>query len=204
MIILRFLFNAHRKAGTIEGSRFQVTELKRELKELGLEPAEIARNLDYLVQNEWILRESDPYVMTRGGRTISSKRVTYRISSRGIDLFQGPSQFQRAGSPFSVSVIQNAPGIIQVGNFNYVNIQFRDLYLALDSLAQAILTSDKVPAQEQLDRVADIRTLQAQLSKSATDKTVAQKLWSSIETIGKVGAFVAFVERVASLMHSVL
>ena len=90
-MILVFLFNVHRKAGTIEGSKFQITELKRELKELGLAPAEIARNLDYLVQNEWILRDSDPYVMTRGGSTISSKRVTYRISSKGIDLFQGPS-----------------------------------------------------------------------------------------------------------------
>jgi len=83
-------------------------------------------------------------------------------------------------------------------------VQGNDVYLAVDWIVKTILTSDKVPAQEQLDRVADIRTLQAQLSKSATDKTVAQKLWSSIETIGKVGAFVAFVERVASLMHSVL
>ena len=170
IIDAEFLSNAHRKAGTIEGGRFQISELKRELKELGLNPAEIARNLDYLVQNEWILRDTEPYVMTREGRTISSKRVTYRISSRGIDLFQGPSQFQRAGSPFSLSVIQNAPGIIQVGDVNYVNLQFRDLYLALDSLAQAILTSDKLSPWEQFERVADIRTLQAQLSKSVPDK----------------------------------
>ncbi len=52
LTILRFLYDAHRKAGTLSGGRFQIRELKRELKESGLSPAEITRNLDYLVQNE--------------------------------------------------------------------------------------------------------------------------------------------------------
>ena len=135
---------------------------------------------------------------------ISSKKVTYRISSRGIDIFQGPSLFQRPGSPFGLSIVQNAPGIIQIGPYNLVNVAFRDLYQSLESLAQAILTSDKISAQEQVERLADIRALQAQLSKPIQDRTVIQRLWSAIETIGKIGAFAAFVERIAALVSPLL
>ena len=198
--ILRFLYDTHRKAGTRSGGRLQINELKRGLRGLGLKPAEITRNLDYLVQNEWVVEETQAYTLTRRGQVFSSKRTTYRISSRGIDLFQGPSQFQAPGSLYGMNIVQTAPGIIQVGSFNFVNSEFLDIFNALDSLGQAVATTDLIPGDEKLATLADIKTMQAQLMKPEPEKTVLRTMWSSIQRAGQIGAFVSFVERIGRLV----
>ncbi len=142
--------------------------------------------------------------MKRSGRTITSKRVTYRISSRGIDLFLGPSQFQAPGSLYGINIVQNAPGIIQVGSFNFVNARFRDLYKSLDSLGRVILVSDQLQWEDKIRILVDVRTLQAQLMRPDPNGAVLRQLWSSIRTAGSIGAFAALIERISELLASLI
>lgn len=198
--ILRFLYESHRKAGSLSGGRFKITDLKGELKADGLKPAEITRNLDYLVQNGWVVRDAKPIIIIRKGTPISSEQVTYRISSRGIDLFQGESQFQAPGSFYGINIVQNAPGVVQVGSFNYVDARFRELYHELDSLARTVLLSDSISDEEKWLVFSDVKTLQTQLMKEEPDPPILRRAWSGIEKLGRIGASAVLVERVWSLL----
>ncbi len=198
--ILRFLYESHRKAGSLSGGRFKITDLKRELKAGGLKPAEITRNLDYLVQNEWIVRDVKPFTIFRNKTPVSSEQVTYRVSSRGIDLFQGESQFQAPGSLYGINIVQNAPGVIQVGSFNYVDGRFRELYAELDSLTRTALLSDAISDEEKWLTLAEVKTMQAQLMKQDPDPSILRKAWSRIDNLRKVGAFALLIEKAWNLL----
>ncbi len=200
IVILRFLYESHRKAGSLSGGRFKITDLKRELKAGGLKPAEITRNLDYLVQNEWVVKDAKPITIVRNKTPISSEQVTYRVSSRGIDFFQGESQFQAPGSFYGINIVQNAPGVIQVGSFNYVDGRFRELYLELDSLARTALLSENISDEEKWLALADVKTMQAQLMKKEPDPSILRKAWSRIDNLRRVGAFALLVEKAWRLL----
>jgi hypothetical protein len=200
LAILRFLYESHRKAGSLSGGRFKILDLKRELKARGLKPAEITRNLDYLVQNEWVVRDAKPITIVRSKTPVSSEQVTYRVSSRGIDLFQGESQFQAPGSLYGISIVQNAPGVIQVGSYNYVDGTFRDLYDNLDSLARTAMLSDSISDEEKWLTLAEVKTMQAQLMKREPDPTILRKAWSRIDSLRKVGALALLIEKAWNLL----
>ena len=59
---------------------------------LGYSPPETAHNLEYLIQNSWIDKETEPYTGPRS-RTFGTQRELYNISAKAVDLFEEGSMF---------------------------------------------------------------------------------------------------------------
>src|SRR5665647_2522404 len=92
--ILKHLFTIHQKARGIKSTSTGMRDLKEALKTQGYKENEIVSNLDYLTQTEWVVKEEEEYPLQRGNATINVKNVTYKISEKGINHFQGASKFQ--------------------------------------------------------------------------------------------------------------
>lgn len=92
-LILRFLYSTHERARGVRSTAIEVSKIKRVLKKEELKEREIASNLDYLIQRGWVLEEQEEYSFSRRGRTIRAQRVSYNISDKGMNHFQGPSKF---------------------------------------------------------------------------------------------------------------
>jgi hypothetical protein len=203
-MILSFFYYRHKSARSLRGLR--ISKVKQELKRKGLDDKQIISNLDYLIQNGWIVKEEgEPYqIKTNKGIIATRKSPYYKISSIGIDHFEGPSKFQRIQNKFAGINITNIQGIIQLGDGNVVNAEFKDLYLYLGLLAEEIKRSDKFPDQDKLNYQAEIDTVRAQLSKPIPDKSIIQKSWEKIKVLSTISSLINLFEKIAKLIEPLL
>ena len=132
-IILKFLYDVHRKARSMKSARVPISKLKSELKKLGLKEHEIVSNLDYLIQAGWVKVESEEVEFkTPKGFTKRQKREYYKISDSGINYFEGPSKFQRVEKSVYGINVTNIQGVTVIGDQNViVNTKYLDLYRSL-------------------------------------------------------------------------
>ncbi len=182
--ILEVLYKKHRESGQVK--KYLITELRRLLKEeLGLTPAEISHNLDYLIQSEWIVKMREPYT-GRAAQAYGTKRETHRISSKGIDLFEGGSPFSMPESYHAINV-SGERNIVQVGFGNYANVKYQDLQMALESLLQGVVISEDISAEHKVQTVADVKSIQSQLLKPEQDETLLNRIKGKLEWLGNIG-----------------
>jgi hypothetical protein len=198
-IILRSLYELHQKSGTRTGSKLKLTEIKKLLKKENLSPKEIIRNLDYLIQNGWINEEREKYQFRKGRSIFNSERKFYKISSVGIDHFQGPSKFQKVESNKGIN-IKNIQGIIQIGEGNYVNANYRDLYQNLNLLNEEIKKKINFSDEEKLNFQADIETIKSQLSKLNPDKKIIKSIWAKLERLANVNSIASLFIKISKLI----
>jgi len=144
--ILDFLYKVHKSARGRESTRVSRSELKTELKKLGLKESEIASNLDYLIQSGWVKVEfEESEFKTPKGFVRKQKKEYYKISDIGINYFEGPSKFQRVEKSISGINITNIQGVTIIGDQNIVvNTQYIDLFRKLSLLSEAVRNSSLI------------------------------------------------------------
>lgn len=176
---------------------YQIRELKRLIRtELGFTPAEIQHNLEYLIQNSFIRKWQQPYPGPQSQR-YGGKRTLYKLTTKGMDLFEGPSPFSAEGLYAGV-VIRGDSNIVQVGQGNIANIEYKDLFAALEDLKQGVKISEDIPDEQKIYAVADISAIQTQLVRSTPDPTLLKRL------LGRVRDTIALSGGLASLFSTVI
>ncbi len=115
-------------------------EVKKGMKGLSVMEKRIVSNLTYLLQNRWVEQEVRQFIVQPGGRSVMTRKVLYRISSAGINRYEGPSAFERTEWMAGIN-ITNVHGVTIIGNDNVVSSQFTELYRNLDLLGSEIRAS---------------------------------------------------------------
>lgn len=202
-IILKFFYDAHKRARSLKSARLKISAVKKDLKQQGLTEQEIVRNLDYLIQTGWLLKETESYQLRTERGIVTTKTEHFKISDKGIDHFEGASKFQRA-HPLTGINITNIQGVTIVGDGNVVNAQYSDLYGNLSLLAEEIMKSDEFSDEEKLNYRAEINTIKSQLSKTSPDKSIVAKAWNKLKALATVAATASFFEKVKVLIELLL
>ncbi len=179
--ILQLLYEEHERSGTLR--RYLWSDLRMKVRnELSFDPPETTRNLDYLIQNDWIHEERQPYE-----GLYRKEKKTYGISAKAIDLFQGDSMFS-SGLSIQGMVVAGDNNIIQIGANILVQTQYQDLQESLSALLQWAILSDDLLDEQKIQLAADIKALQAQLIKPEQDETLLNRLRSKISWVGDVAS----------------
>jgi len=202
-LVLKFLFSKYKKSRSVSGAGVGRREIKQALKEKGLKEQEIAGNLYYLIQSGWVEEERKTFPITRGGGTIKAETVSYRITDKGINHFEGPSKFQRAQKLAGIN-ITNIQGVTVVGDGNYVYNQYSNLYRSLDLLGEEIRQTDTLSDEEKLNYQAEIETIKSQLLKPNPDRSILRTAWNVLKGVATVGGVVSALEKVRALIQPLL
>lgn len=185
--ILRYLYEVHRKARSPRSAGKGVRDLQRELKQRhGYKQQQVATNLDYLVQQNWV-REDVTSRMYRapGGTLQAAEKVTYKITHVGIDKLQYPSVFKRSELDRMKINVTNVGGVTVVGDGNVVNTHFANLSRELENL-RGKFNDSALSDAEKLIVVSDIESLLAQLQKPEPNSTVVSSLWEGIQRVAAI------------------
>ncbi len=205
-LILKYLYNIHKKARSLKSARKKISEIKEELKKYGLKEQDIISNLDYLIQCGWVKSEEEIiHFKTPKGFTKEQKKQYFKISDAGISYFEGTSKFQKIEKTYSGININNVQGVINIGDNNIiVNEQHADLYKNLDLLSKVIRSSDKLTDEEKLNYVSEIETIKAQLSKTNPDRNIIKRAWKRMKPLATISGIASFFEKTSKLVSILL
>jgi hypothetical protein len=204
--ILTELYQTHKNARGLTGSRLSISELKRALKKYGLHDREIIRNLDYLVQSGWVVVEKDiSHFETPRGFVKQIEKKYFKISDTGINYFEGISKFQKVQKSYAGINITNINGVTILGGGNtVVNTHYADLYKQLCLLSEVVKKSGQLSDEEKLNYVGEIETVKAQLMKTDPDKNIIKKVWAKLKPLATVAGIVSLFEKIAKLISILL
>lgn len=201
--ILAYMFDEHRKSRAVNPGRRKISEIKAAMRTQGFTPQEIVRNLDYLVQTGWIVREEERYPVMSGRRPVMATQPYFKISDKGINHIAGPSKFQKIERYEGINV--SAVGsVVVVGGNNVVNASYTELYGSLGILGEAIKASDKLTNEQKLNAQAEIETIKNQLVKSEPDRTTLQRAWDALRTVATLEGVAAAATRVYGFLRPLL
>ncbi len=191
--ILQHLYEEHRESATRK--RYRWMDLRMKVRtELGFAPAETTRNLDYLIQNEFIAKDTEPYTGAKGIR-LAKEREFYRISSKAMEFFEGESMFS-AGPSLQGLVVAGDHNIVQVGVNVFAHPKYRDLQTALESLLHGVILTEDLPSDRKFQAIADIKAIQAQLLKPEPEGVFLNKLKEGISWLAKFAGLSNFLMNV--------
>ncbi len=176
-------------------------EIKKAMKAFNVMEKRIVSNLTYLLQNQWVEEEVRQFIVQPGGKPVMTRKVLYRISSAGINRYEGPSAFERTERMAGIN-ITNVHGVTIIGNDNVVSNQFTELYRNLDLLGSEIRASAELDDRAKLTYQAEIETIKSQLMKEEPDRGIVGRAWDALKTAATIGGAAAMVERVHSLLHT--
>jgi DNA-binding PadR family transcriptional regulator len=200
--ILKFLYMVRNKARSLSSIATTITEIKKALKPLGITQNQIVKNLDFLVQNGWVIEviEKRTYISPKGFEFPSEKKL-YKLSDAGINYFEGPSKFTTT-SRFSGINISNVSGIVILGNNNIVRSEYVDLFKKLDQLENAVKLNTQLTTEEKLSIQADIQVIKDQLIKVTPDKNIIQRAMESISFLGSIPGMTELFKMVSDLISN--
>ncbi len=188
--ILRLLYDQRIASGTRK--RYLWSELRGSVRtRLRFTPAEATHNLEYLIQNGWIEKETEPYTGPRS-RAFGKERELFGISAKTIDLFEEGSVFS-SKPPLQEIVVAGNQNIVQVGPNTFAHVTYGDLQSALLALLQAITLSEELSPEQKIGAIADVKTVQAQLLQPEPDRTVLDKLKVGLSSLANVAGISNFV-----------
>jgi len=198
--ILRFLYRVHGAARGPKGVAIGIREIQKALKEYEIKSSEVNSNLDYLIQKDWIKKVIEQRTFTtKRGTTQQAEKITYKISYIGIDRLEGASTY-KIDSSFSKINITNINGVTVIGSGNVVNSKFTDLSRFLSELERNINETKELNEEEKLNILADIGSIQNQLSKPKPNFDVIKTIWKGVEKAVTVGGFAQLVAQIGHLL----
>jgi hypothetical protein len=201
--ILGFLYSIHQKARGVKSTSIGISKIKQALKKQGFKSQKVVSNLDYLVQTKWVIKEVEEYSLKRGGVPIKAKTVTYKISEKGINHFQGVSKFQTVHKFENIN-ITNIQGVAVVGESNVVYNQYTELFRHLDLLDTEIQKSDKLTDEDKLSSHADIETIKSQLGKSKPNREILKTAWQGVKAAATIGGAIGLCQTITTLIAPLL
>lgn len=203
--ILRFLHQRHKTTKSISKLPIGIRDLQSEMKKQhGMSQSDVASNLDYLIQVQWVrevVKERD--FTTPKGMKVSQEQVKYKISDTGINHLESGTVFKKQQAASHVN-ITNIKGVTVLGDGNIVNAQFTDLSRAIDELDRAVAESSALSDEQKLDASADLSTIRAQIAKKNPDRTILGVAWTSLKAIATVGGVASAAERVGHLISGLI
>lgn len=195
--ILRHLYSVHGRARGPKGVAVGIRDLQRNMKEHGIKQADTNSNLDYLLQKGWAKKVVERRTFTtKGGTTQDRETTRYKISDIGIDRLEGASMYRREES-FSRINVTNIHGVTVIGTGNVVNAELTDLSRTLSELEKAVTESGSLSDEEKLNVVADLGTIQSQLSKPKPHGNIIRNIWSGIKKVLTAAEFAEFVTKIS-------
>lgn len=205
--ILEYFYSLHKKASFPKNARKSIKEIKLELKS-ELEGKDIVRNLQYLVDTNYIKKEVEESKFTsRKGFTTTNKKEFYRAGDKTINYFEGISEFQSVDKSISGINLSNISGIVNIvsGDSNVlVNENFQTLYRELDNLIQLIKISNDLTAEGKLQHISDIETIQAQLKKKKPIKEIISVVWKSLQALSTITTLSGALIKISPLISSLI
>ncbi len=199
--LLRFLYGHYKGARSADATYTTMGEIKKSMKGLDVMQKRIVSNLTYLLQNRWVEQEVRQFIVQPGGKPVMARKVLYRISSAGVDRYEGPSAFQRTERMAGIN-ITNVHGVTVIGNDNVVNTRFANLYKHLDLLGNEIRASDQLDDREKLSYQAEIETIKSQLMKEQPDPSTLERAWGALKGIATVSGVATAAGQVHGLLRS--
>jgi hypothetical protein len=206
-IMLQYFYDRNKNATSArgkKGSAVKISDVKKELKTLhGLSQQEVQSNLTYLISQGWVREDPIEKSYTApGGTVIPSTTSYYVITAAGIDKIEGPGEFTMPKF-HGIKIEATSQNIITVGDGNQINARFGELGEALAELRHAI-TKSAVLEKDKMSLVADIETIQSQLAKPQPNRSIVAAAWDAIKGAAAIQGCTGLVERVTTLIASVV
>lgn len=201
--ILQYFYNAYKNPRGMSSCKIPISKTTSDLKKEGLEKTWVIRNMIYLLENEWLKKETEESQFHTGKRTITSKKELYRISSDGVDYFEKSSKFQKENKLSGINVT-NIHGIIAIGDNNYIRNEFSELFESLESLGKQVRLSSELNDEEKMNSQADIETIKSQLAKPKPDKDIIRKAWSALKVVSTINSVVSLYTKIAPIVEALI
>jgi len=203
--ILRFLYDRHQIARGITAIPIGILDLRREMKtRYGMKQAEVASNLDYLIQVGWVRPEiKSRSFVTPGGMVVPREQTKHKISEVGIDHLEAASMFKKPHAASHVN-ITNVKGVTILGDGNVVNAEFTELSGALDDLDHAISDSRQLTDEQKVDAAGDISAIRAQIAKKNPSPFAIRAAWEGLKALPVLGNAADAVAKVGKLVGDLL
>ena len=199
--LLRFLYQRHKHARGIAKIPIGIRDLQREMKhEHAMTQQDVASNLDYLVQVQWV-REvvKERSITTKGGMKLGQEQVRYKISDIGINHLEAGTMFKKPQVGSAVN-ITNVQGVTVVGDGNIVNTSFTDLSRALDDLDGALSVCERLSDEQKLDAAGDLSTIRTQIGKKNPNPRIVAAAWESLKAMSTVAGATQLVQQISQLV----
>jgi hypothetical protein len=201
--ILTVLYSAHQKARGIRSTGMGIRSLKAALRAQGLKESEIVSNLDFLTQTKWVLKEEEEYPLRKSGIDLKVKNISFKISEKGINHFQGISRFQTSHKFENINVM-NLHGVTVIGENNVIFNQYEKLFNSLDILDTEIQKSGQLNDEQKLNTHSDIETIKSQLSKVKPNRDILKIAWEGVKVTATIAGVVGLCQTIATLITPLL
>jgi hypothetical protein len=204
--ILRFLYERHQTAKGITAIPIGIQDLRREMKSrYSMKQAEVASNLDYLIQVGWVRTEVKArQFVTPRGMVLPREQTKYKISELGINHLEAATMFKRPQAASQVN-ITNVRGVTLVGSDgNVVNTNYTDMPAAIDDLDRAIADSPELTDEQKLDAAGDLSTIRVQVAKKNPNADLMRGAWAGLKALPVLGNAAEAVARLGQLLTDLL
>lgn len=208
-LILKYFYDKNKNATSImgkkSGSAASIKIIRSDLKSLyELTQSQVISNLTYLISQGWIEEKHVGKSFPTGKGTIVPAVTTYYlITAMGMDKIDGPTEFTR--DRFSgIKIEATGQNIITLGDGNQINSKFRDLGNTLNSLKDAIKSTNELSEEEKLDMVVDVDSIQDQLAKQHPNKSVIQTLFSGLEKLANISGAIELYNQSNGFINNLL
>ena len=198
--VLEYFYNSYKSPRGMSSYKIPITTATSDLKKLGIERKDALRAMIYLLETQWLKKETTESQYNTGKQTVTNKKDFYKISSDGIDYFEGLSKFRRENKLAGIN-ITNLQGVVSIGDNNYIQNQYSDLFKLLDGMGKQLRFSQEIDDQEKINYQAEIETIKAQLVKPKPDKEIVGKAWNTLKAIATIGGVVGFYEKIVPLIQ---
>jgi hypothetical protein len=201
--ILKFAYDVHRRVVKSEGGQVTGATLVSEVRSRsGAERAGLAENLDYLVGTGHMEHILQP-LFHDGQVGLGMHRHYYRITAKGVNAMEHQSEFTIKTQAASIS-ITNQNGVAIVGDGNTVSVTGSDLTSLLITLKALVQGSSSLTTEAKSDAVADIQTIEAQLTKTKPNREILSSAWKGVESVVTAAEFSSLVVHISEFVRALL
>ena len=206
--ILEYMYerNARAKSARSDktGAAVKISVIRRELKSRnGLSQSEIRSNLTYLISQGWIEEQlvQKSFTTPKGGLVPSSTSY-FIIAASGIDKIEGPGEFTMDRF-HGIKIEATGQNVITIGDGNQVNAKFKSAAEGLAELKEQVRSSEELDAQQKVDIIGDVDSIQSQLGKPSPNVDVVEALWNGIKKTLLVTKLIEKATQVGKLLSVV-
>ena len=208
-LVLQYLYERHSDATSARGKRgaaVKISDLKRAMKERHqLRPQAVLSNLFYLISQGWVSEQFHQRVVpVNNGRQIPSTTTYYAITALGVDRIEGPGEYTPRSHLQGIQIHASGQSIVTVGDGNQVNAKYELVGQSFAHLAEAIKHADELSPARQIDAIADVQTIQSQLSRSTPQKEIIRSAWDSLQSLSTMASLANAMLSAAKTLSTLL
>lgn len=195
--ILQCLYRIHQKSRSPKTAAVKISELCATMKEeFGYKQNQISSNLDYLVQEKYVVEQHHARsYQSPSGAQYSSEGITYKISSTGINRIEKASLYKAPSLANTVNV-GNVHGVLVIGDNNVVNSTYTEAANVLTELRKHVEQDSQASSDEKVSALSDIDSMLTQMQKPEPSETILKMLWQSAKAFATVNGAVSLVQHV--------